>query len=74
MTKTDIVIQVFGDDKGIDLALPQPWFNKAKELRINPEFFVWSYKRDKIYGEPVNILEEYAKIIIKETEKITSES
>lgn len=75
MNKGDLIQIVFGKDAGkIDVALPQPWFDKAKELRVNPEFFVWSYIEDKIYGEPVNLLERYALLIIEEAEKITSES
>jgi hypothetical protein len=71
MTKGELMEIVFeGDSNGVDTAVPQSWSDKIRELGIDPAPFVWSYKKNKIWGEPVNLLEEYAKIIIRKTSEI----
>lgn len=70
MTKGELMHLVFnGNTNGVDTAVPQTWFNKVQELGIDPAFFVWSYQENKVFGSPVNLLEEYAKQIIAEVEK-----
>lgn len=70
MTKAELMHLVFnGNTNAVDTALPQTWFNKVNELGINPAFFVWSYQENKVFGSPVNLLEEYAKQIIAKAEK-----
>ena len=41
------------NDTVFDWAVPQPWADK------HPDFnqFVWSYAKDRIFGEPLNIYE-----------------
>lgn len=72
MTKGQLAEIIFdGDLSNIDFGIPKTWSDKIRELGIDPAPFVWSYKEDKLIGKPVNLYQEYAKIIIKKSVKIS---
>ena len=52
------------DLKSTDFARPKSWTDKAQDLGINTQGFIWSYQEDS-FGEPMNlnnrILEEIQK-------------
>jgi hypothetical protein len=71
MRKSEILIELYGNTDKVDLAIPQIWADKMRELGVNPEFFVWSYKEDRIFGKPLNLLEQYALHVIEKSKKLT---
>jgi hypothetical protein len=43
----------------IDFALPQPWFNAAVDLGIDPKDYVWSYDNAGPMGKPFNLVQAW---------------
>ncbi len=71
MTKSEILIELYGTTNHVDLAIPQVWVDKIRDLGVDPRFFVWSYRENKNFGEPLNLLEQYALHLIEKSEKFT---
>ena len=65
-------LMVFADlYKSVDSARPQSWSDKCRnELGFNPEYFVWSYQENTVFGKPVNlaaaVLEKLAEVLAYE--------
>jgi hypothetical protein len=49
-----------------DVAYPQPWADKVRQLGLNPEYIVWCYAEDRVFGKPIDLahrfLQKYQKI------------
>lgn len=51
--------------KGVDTAIPQPWADKMRDHGINPGWYVWSYQENRVFGEPIHLLEKLHDKMIK---------
>ena len=57
-TKLEMANIVFDNDiSSVDFAIPKQWEDQMRELRVNPSYYVWSYK-DNSHGEPINLAEK----------------
>jgi len=49
------------DHSKIDFTIPQQWADKCRDMRVDPQYYVWSYLDDRVGGQPFHLLEEIAK-------------
>jgi hypothetical protein len=63
MTKKELVEFVLTSEEmaNIDFAIPLEFGKKCDELGIEKYWFVWNYNNNSIGGEPLNLLEQFAK-------------
>ena len=49
------------DINKVDIAIPEPWAEKARNVGVNTDYYVWSYIKNITFGEPVNLAELFFK-------------
>ena len=55
------MVKDLGLEGKIDFAVPVEWSKRAMDLQIDVSPIVWSYDEDRIFGKPLNIVNEWHK-------------
>nr|MDD4352310.1 hypothetical protein [Candidatus Gracilibacteria bacterium] len=59
------LMELTGNNQNCDSSLPSDFLQEANKLKLHDPtiWYVWSYKNQSIFGQPVNLAEEFFTLL-----------